>query len=71
MEEVSEKKGKAPEKWEIEGWADTLIRANEIKADKKKMDLVRPFLSKKLKAIRSIADLEERAKLISKEEADD
>lgn len=49
------------DKWEVEGWADTIIRAEEIKADKEKMAAVKPILEKKIagvkKAVESIADI--------------
>jgi ribosomal protein L17 len=49
------------DKYEIENCADTIIRAEEIKADKDKMKYVKPILEKKIagakRAIASIADL--------------
>ena len=57
----TKKSAKKYEQYEIEGWADTIIKAEEIKADPKKMALVKPMLEKKhagmKKAISSIADL--------------
>lgn len=58
---LSEKEECEPSKWEIEGWARTIIEAEEIKGDSEKMKLVQPFLDKKVKAIRSIDDLRKLA----------
>ena len=75
MEEVPtpNKKNKV-EDYEIEGWADTLMRAEEIKADPEKMKMLQPHLKRKVKAykkITSLADLKEVAarKMYSKEDA--
>jgi len=61
-----------PDKWEIESWCRTLVEAEEIKADKDKMALVKPMMAKKAKAfskISSLDDLREVAnKKIKKEE---
>lgn len=54
MEEVEREK-----EWEIESWADTLLKAEEIKQDKKKMEKVAKLLKKKKKAITSISDLKD------------
>lgn len=51
-----------PPDHQIEHWADTLMRAEEIKNDPKKMKHIGPHLEKKQKAIKSIADLRKRAK---------
>ena len=57
----SKKKGSKPEAYEIECWADHIIKAEEIKADPEKMKYVKPVLEKRMmgmkKAISSIADL--------------
>lgn len=50
---------KKPEKYEIEDAANTLMRAEEIKKDKHLMPHVHAHLNKKVKAIRSIADIKE------------
>jgi len=75
MEEVAapKAKGKKYEDYEIEGWVDTLTRAEEIKADSEKMNLLKPLLKKKAKAykkITSLADLKEvyDKKVMSKED---
>ena len=70
-----DKKKAKYEDYEIEGWVDTLTRAEEIKADAEKMNLVKPLLAKKAKAfkkITSLADLREVAekKMYQKEEKD-
>lgn len=69
-------KNKKFDKWEIEGWVNTLTESEEIKADEEKMKLIKPLLAKKAKAfkkITSLADLKEVAekKLYQKEESDD
>lgn len=54
---TGEKKG-PPDKYEIESAADTLLRAEQIKADKKLMPHVHKHLQEKKKAvIRSLEDL--------------
>lgn len=49
------------EKYELENCVDTIFRAEEIKADKKKMKALAPFLEKKLKGykrtIESLSDI--------------
>lgn len=68
----AEKKG--PDEWEIQSWARTIIEAEEIKADPKKMKLVAPHLKAKVKglqgAIKSIADLKTVAAAKAAEESD-
>jgi hypothetical protein len=61
-----EEAGEKPEfeKHEIEHMANTLMDAEEIKSNPKKMKHVRPHLAKKAKAIRSIADLRQRAAML-------
>lgn len=56
------KKSKKPEDYEVENWADTLMKAEDIKGDPEKMGHVQRHLAKKQKAIRSIADLRQAAK---------
>ena len=60
-EEEGEESGKSFDKYEIEGWARTLIEAEEIKSDPKKMKAVNPLLEKKSKAINSIDQLRKLA----------
>lgn len=66
MMEIEIKKGKdkdeKPDDWEIDNWVSTLMGAEEIKGDEKKMMLVNERLKKKRKAIDSIAKLREVAK---------
>lgn len=54
------------DKWEIECAVDTLIKAEEIKKDKEKMEYVAPLLKAKLEglssAISSLKDLKVAAK---------
>jgi len=57
-----EKENEGPDEWEIQCWADTLIKAEEIKADPEKMKLLKPYLEKKVKVITSVAQLREKAK---------
>ena len=45
------------DKYELESACDTLTRAEEIKADKKLMKALGPYLEKKKKAITSIEEL--------------
>lgn len=55
------------DEWELRCKADKLLEAEEIKADSKLMAALRPYLEKKAKAIRSIADLREVAAKKAKE----
>lgn len=60
--ELEDKKGMKKEygkydKYEVENWADTLMKAEEIKQDAEKMKYVKQCLAKKKTAINSIADL--------------
>lgn len=50
-------KPKAPEDWEVSSALDTLLRAEEIKADAGLVKKVQKQLSKKYKAIKSLKDL--------------
>jgi hypothetical protein len=58
---AKEKKDKYDE-WEIRNAVDTLIRAEEIKANKKLVALAQKELDKRKKAINSIDDLRAIAK---------
>lgn len=57
---------KGYDKYELESCVDCLVRAEEIKADKKKMKALAPMLEKKLagfkRAIDSLDDLREYAR---------
>lgn len=53
-----------PPEHEISHWADTLMKAEEIKGDPAKMKHVDKHLAKKQKIIRSVADLRKRAKTL-------
>lgn len=55
----AKKEDSKPEKYEIEDAANTLLRAEDIKKDKRLMPHVQAHLTKKVKAIQSIADLKE------------
>ena len=55
------------EDYEVEGWVDTLMRAEEIKNDPEKMKYAEMCIKKKKKAINSIADLRDRYKEMSDE----
>ena len=62
--EEKEKKAFGPyEEWEIKCAVNTLLEAEEIKADAEKMKYVAPFLKKKIanmkKAVTSIQDLKD------------
>lgn len=59
------KKSKGFDKWEVESWAKTIVEAEELKADPKKMEAIKPYLQTKIKAmdkIKSIDGLREKAK---------
>jgi len=49
---------KGYDKYELESCVDTLLRAEEIKADAKKMAALKPHLMKKKKALEGITSLE-------------
>lgn len=49
---------------EIQGAADTIMKAHEHMADANLMKHVHPLLDKKVKAIKSIAELRKKAKMI-------
>jgi hypothetical protein len=59
--EENNKNGKYDE-WFLEDAARTLLRAEEIKTDKKLMKALQPHLNKKAKAYKSLADLREARK---------
>lgn len=66
---MSDKKKKYDE-WELKCKAQTLMDAEEIKADEELMAALAPYLEKKADAINSIADLRKRAsKLALKNES--
>lgn len=77
MEATPKGKDKECEKWEIENWCRTLTEAEEIKADPKKMALVKPHMEKMMvgmkKTIASVADLRAKGKAMAEveSEADD
>lgn len=61
--EIEEKKPSTTTKnkyedYEMDGWVDTLIRAEEIKQDPDKMKALGPLIRKKMKVFKSIEDLE-------------
>lgn len=70
--EVEKEESKGPKKWEIEGWARTIIEAEQIKADKEKMALVKPELEKMVGAakgaIKSIKGLKAKANKLAMED---
>lgn len=55
--EMKDKKVKGYDKWELESCVDTLIRAEEIKADSEKMAALKPMLAKRIKALEGISDI--------------
>lgn len=59
------------DQYAVQSAMDTLIRAEEIRADAKMMGLVQKELSKKKKAINSIADLKAAAAEMDKEESEE
>jgi hypothetical protein len=42
------------DKWEVEGWARTLIDAEEIKSNPKKMKAVAPLVKDKIKGLKGL-----------------
>jgi hypothetical protein len=54
-----------PDEWEINNWADSIIRAEEIKLDQKKMKLVNPILAKKKEVLDKIPMSIEKIKSIA------
>ncbi len=70
--EESDEKKEGPDKWEISSAADTLIRAEEIKANKELFGLAMEEITKKKKAINavptSISDLKKISKMKDAEE---
>ena len=70
--EKKEKKYGKYDEYEIKGAADTLIRAEEIKADKDKMKYISECMKEKLakvkKAVSSISDLRKLAEEKSMED---
>lgn len=69
-EESDNESSETPDEMEVQCWADTLMRAEEIKNDPQKMKHVQPLLKKKLKTISSLADLRQVAKEKGMEEYD-
>ncbi len=58
---VEKKENSKPEKYEIENAVNTLLRAEEIKNDKRLMPHVHKHIQKKKAAISSLAELKEVA----------
>ncbi len=59
-----------PHDYEIKDAAECLLRAEDIKKDKRMMPYVHKHLSKKEKQIRSIQDIRDAAKEMSEREED-
>lgn len=57
VEAKAPEKVKGYDKYELESCLRTLEEAEAIKADKKKMAALQPLLKKKVKVIKSLADL--------------
>jgi len=70
MESEKEDSGGEYDKWELQSCVDTLIRAEEIKADKAKMAAIKPLMEKKLaslkKAFGGVGSLEDVKKIRQK-----
>lgn len=66
----SMEKSAKPEDYEIKDAADTLMRAEEIKKDKRLMPHVHKHLHKKVKQIKSIQDIRDAAKEMSAKDED-
>lgn len=60
-EAIAKKKSGKYEDWQLEEFVSALERAEEIKADKNKMNAIAPILKRKSKALKSIEDLRKRA----------
>jgi hypothetical protein len=58
-------KEKGYDKWELEDAARTLVRAEEIKGDKKLMDALGPYLDKQVGAYKSIAQLRAKSRKLA------
>lgn len=68
VESDKEEKGeKEYDKWELEDAARTLVRAEEIKGDKKLMDALAPYLDKQVTAYKSIAQLRAKSRKLANE----
>jgi hypothetical protein len=57
VEKEAEGKEKEYDKWELEDAARTLQRAEEIKADKKLMTALAPYLEKNIKSLAGLRKL--------------
>lgn len=54
--------------WQLKDHADTLARAEEIKANPKLMEALKPHIEKKAKAYKSLNQLRKRAAMLPKGE---
>lgn len=63
IESESEDKEKGYGEYDLKCAVDTIIKAEEIKADKKLMDAIKPMLDKKVSAIKNISSLAELKKV--------
>lgn len=57
--EMEESKDNGVDEWKVRDGVDTLLKAEEIKADKKLMPLVQKELSKKHKALMKISSIQD------------
>jgi hypothetical protein len=57
QDDTKERADKEYEKWEIEDAIRTLVRAEEIKADKEMMALIEPKLKEKAQAMNNAANV--------------
>lgn len=71
MKEAKPVKSNAPEQWEVDSALDTLMRAEEIKSNKKLMMQVSKKLDKKAMAIKSLKDLKMAANAVNEDDEDD
>lgn len=62
METAEPKKSGEPDEWQVKDWCRTLMDAEAIKGDPKKMAACRPHLKTMHKGIKSLADLKDVAK---------
>lgn len=66
--DLAHEKNEKPQDYEIEDAANTLMRAEKIKKDKRIMPHVHKHLENKVKEIRSIQDIRDAAKEMSEKD---
>lgn len=66
MEMDMEKETEGYDEHELKCAADTLLKAEEIKADSKLMEAIKPLLDKKVQAVKKITSLKELRQVANK-----